>query len=390
VFLIVVLGTFVGTLIGILSGLIPGLHINNVIYIVNNINFSLEIKAIIFILSSIIFCFLSIIPSTIFSIPNTDNFVSTLPSQKLVLHGKAYFAIRLYLLGAINGIIFGLPLIILFLLLLNYLTQTITILTPIILILGLLILFFNIKNYFGISIILFSASIGVFALNFASVENPLLVIISGLFGFSNILFALQNKIKIPNQNFICEDINLFDKIKIGVIGPCLSIFVTLFPGLGNGFATYFGSKLAKLSDYGYILLNGAINVLVMILSFFTILVAGKGRTASSVFFEEYTKNTFIYSIPWIIFFSLLGIAIGYFLTDLFAKIIIRNSNKINHKKLNIGLLIFLQILIILFSNFLGLIVFWMCSLIGYICIKTNNPRILMMSCIILPVLIYFI
>lgn len=379
-----------GTLIGILSGLIPGLHINNVIYIVNNINFSLEIKAIIFILSSIIFCFLSIIPSTIFSIPNTDNFVSTLPSQKLVLHGKAYFAIRLYLLGAINGIIFGLPLIILFLLLLNYLTQTITILTPIILILGLLILFFNIKNYFGISIILFSASIGVFALNFASVENPLLVIISGLFGFSNILFALQNKIKIPNQNFICEDINLFDKIKIGVIGPCLSIFVTLFPGLGNGFATYFGSKLAKLSDYGYILLNGAINVLVMILSFFTILVAGKGRTASSVFFEEYTKNTFIYSIPWIIFFSLLGIAIGYFLTDLFAKIIIRNSNKINHKKLNIGLLIFLQILIILFSNFLGLIVFWMCSLIGYICIKTNNPRILMMSCIILPVLIYFI
>lgn len=389
-FLIVLIGTLIALFIGILSGLIPGLHINNVIYLISNINISLEIKAIIFIISSIIFCFLSFIPSTLFSIPNTDNFVATMPSQKLVLKGRAYFAIKLYLNGAINGIIFGLPLIILFLFLLQYLTKTIEILTPIILILGLIILIFNTKNYFGYLIILFSGLIGYFSMSFAFVENPLLVIISGLFGISNILFAIQNKINIPKQTFETEDIHIKDKIKIGIIGPCLSIFVTLFPGLGNGFATYFGTKISNLKDNGYILLNGAINLIVMLLSFFTILFIGKARTASAVFFEQYTSNTFVFNFWWVLLFCLIGIAAGYLLTRIFAKLIIKNSAKFNYKKINILILLFLHTIVLLFSNFLGLIIFWICSLIGYLCLKTNNPRILMMACIILPILLYFI
>jgi putative membrane protein len=390
VFLIVLIGTFIALLIGILSGLIPGLHINNVIYLISEISISLEVKAIIFIVSSIIFCFLSFIPSTLFSIPNTDNFVATLPSQRFLLKGKAYFAIKLYLLGAINGIIFGLPLIILFLFILQYLTKTIEILTPIILILGLIILFFNCKNYFGYLIILFSGLIGYFAMSFTFVENPLLVIISGLFGVSNILFSLQNKNTIPKQTLETEDIDIKDKIKIGIIGPSLSIFVTLFPGLGNGFATYFGTKISNLKDEGYILLNGAINILVMILSFFTILIIGKARTASAVFFKEFTSNTIIFNFWWVLLFCLIGIIFGYFLSLFLAKVIIKHFDKLNYKKINIFILIFLHIVVLLFSNFLGLIVFWICTIIGYLCLKSENPRILMMACIIFPVLLYFI
>lgn len=388
-FLIILLGTLISIIIGIISGLIPSLHINNVIYLINAISFSPEIKAMIFILSSIIFSFLAFIPATLLSIPNTDNFVSILPSQRLTLKGKAYFAIYLYLTGIINAIIFGLPLIILFILIMNYLILPIKLLTPFVLILALIILFFQIKNYLGILIILFSALLGFFSLSYSSIENPLLIIISGLFAMSNLIFVLQTKITHINQTFEIEKIEFFTKIKIGIIAPCLSIFVTLFPGLGNGFATYFGTKIGKFEDYGYIMLNGAINILVMILSFFSILIIDKSRTASGIFLEYY-KNTFVFSFQWIIFFCLIGIVLGYFLTLIFAKLFIKNMHKINYKKLTIILILFLHAIIILFSNIFGLLVFWLATLIGYLCIKTENPRILLMACILFPVLLYFL
>jgi len=390
VLLIVLLGTLIATIVGIISGLIPGLHINNIIYLISSANISLEIKAIVFILSSVVFCFISIIPATIFSIPNTDNFVSTMPAQKLFLRGKGFYAIYLYCTGAINAIIFGLPLIALFLVLLKYLPTAINLLTPFVLLIGLACLFFQTKNYFGYLIIIFSGLVGYFSLQFAFVENPLLVIVSGLFGASNILFAMQNKIKLPKQSLYIEKIDLITKIKVGVISPCLSIFVSLFPGLGNGFATYFGTKLAQIKEEGYILMNGAINVLVMILSFFCVYFIGKTRTASAVFFENFTKNTFVFSFGWILFFCLIGVVLGYFLTIYLSKKILVLAQNFNYKIINILILAFLHLIVLLFSNFLGLVVFWVCTLIGYLCIRTENPRLLMISCIIVPVLIYFV
>jgi len=150
VLLIVLLGTLIATIVGIISGLIPGLHINNIIYLISSANISLEIKAIVFILSSVVFCFISIIPATIFSIPNTDNFVSTMPAQKLFLRGKGFYAIYLYCTGAINAIIFGLPLIALFLVLLKYLPTAINLLTPFVLLIGLACLFFQTKTILDI------------------------------------------------------------------------------------------------------------------------------------------------------------------------------------------------------------------------------------------------
>lgn len=387
---ILVIGIVLSALIGIISGLIPGLHINNTIYLISNINVASEIKAIIFIISSIIFSFLSILPSTILSIPNSENYTAVLPSQKLTLNGKAYYAIHLYLTGVINAIIFGIPILIILFLLIDYINSTIQILTPIILIIGIIILLFNIKNNYGLIIILFSSAIGYFSLSFANITNPLLVIISGLFGMSNILYLLQNKIIIPKQNLIIDNINLKTKIKIGIISPLLSFLVSLFPGLGNGFASYFGSKVMQLKDEGYILLNGAINVSVMIISFFMILFLEKSRTASALFLKDFAQNTFVFSFHWIIVFSIIGITFGYFITIYLSKFFVLRIHKFNYKIINITIIIFLNIIVILFSNYLGFIVFWICSIIGYICIKTNNPRILMMSSIIVPVLFYFI
>lgn len=387
---LIFLGTILGILFAIFTGIIPGLHINSISYILTTLPISKEIIAGALIISAIVSSFLSFIPSTIFGIPDTDNFVSTLPSQRLMLNGRGYYAIYLATIGAINGLIFGLPLFILFVILLPFLESTINLLTPAILLIGLIILFLTAKNKYGFFVIVFSGSVGFFATNFAFVKEPLLVVVSGLFGLSNIFVALQNENKIPKQYFTIDKINLFDKIKIGLVAPCLAIFVSIFPGIGNGFASYVGTKFSQLQEEGYILLNGAINVLVILLSFFVIFYLGRGRTASSIFFEEFAKNTSLFSLINIILLSAIGIVIGYFLTLWLAKKILTITEKFNMRIINYFLILFLHFLVLIFSNFLGLIVFWVSGLIGYVCIKTNNPRMLMISCIIIPVLIYFL
>ncbi len=383
-------GTLLGLIFGIISGLIPGLHINSIIYLISELPLNLEINAITIIISSIIFSFLSILPSTILSIPNNDNFIAVLPAQKMYLKGKGFEAIMLYLKGAKYSLIYGLPVIILFLVLLPYLPNSLKIITPIILILSIIFLFFNTKNHFGYLIIIFAGLIGYLSMNYFTLQNPLLPLISGLFGFSSLIFILKENVLYIKQKITFPNISKYTKIKIGIIAPSLSIIVSLFPGLGNGFATYFGSKISNLKDEEYIILNGGISTLVMVLSFFVVYVLNKSRTASAVFFKDFAQNTIIYNYYLIIGLIILSCLFGYFITKILAEKILLRTTKINTKKISYFLIVFLHILVLIFSGYIGILVFWISSLIGYLCIISKNPRILLLSCIIIPVLIYFI
>lgn len=386
----IIIGSILGIFFGIISGLIPGLHINSTIYVITHLPISAEINSIIIIISSIIFCFLSILPSTILSLPNSDNFVSILPTQRMYLKGKGFEAILLYLKGAKYSLLYGLPLLILFLILLPYLSKVLKIITPIILILGLIFLVFSKNNYWGFLIIILSGFIGYLAMNYFPIQNPLLPLISGLFGVSSLIFILKEKIITTKQKITFPNISKSSKLKVGILASSLSVIVSLFPGLGNGFATYFGAKISKLKEEEYILLNGGISTLVMILSFFVVYSLGKSRTASAVFFKDLAKNSFVYNYFIIFAIIILSIFLGYYLTIFLSKKILLQSKKIDNRKASYILIVFLHILVLIFSGYLGLIVFWISGLIGYLCILSKNPRILMLACIILPVLIYFI
>lgn len=383
------IGIIIGIVLGIISGLIPGLHINNFLYLLTSFNFDSNFNAILIILMSIIFSFLSIIPTTIFFVPNNENFVSSMATQKLYFKGKGYYAIILYLNGAIYSIFFGLPLFLLFIFILNYIPKLITYITPIILILTLFFLILSKKNYFGYFIIIFSAIIGYIAFN-KSINNSIFPLITGLFGMSNILYYFNEKYEKINQKIITYKINLKTKFRIGILASILSIIASLFPGIGNGLATYFGAKTLKLDDEEYIMLNGGITTLVMILSFIVVYYTNKSRTASAVFFKNYLSYSTNYNLFFIIFFIILGIILSYFITKTFAKLSIKYLTNLNLKYVYSFLIILFHVLIFIFSGFLGLIIFWVSAIIGFLCINTNNPRILMLSSIIFPVLIYFI
>jgi TctA family transporter len=340
-----------------LIGAIPSIHINNILPIVNSFIYDFDILSIVIISGSIIFSFITFIPSALFFVPSESSFVSVMPMQKLHNEGKAYFAIYLASIGGLYGFIFSFPLIILFIFVLSYLEPIISILTPIILILTLILLIANVKNYFGYFVILFSGALGYLTLQSSlNVKNPLFVMITGLFGLSAIYSALISNSKNTKQYLKTWPISNLKKIHISIIASILSIFVTLFPGIGSGIATYFGVKTNKFDEEDYIMLNGAINTLVIILSFFSAIYLQKTRTGSAVYFLD-IANTTIFSNPIILMFLIIfSVAIGFIITLYSAKRIIILTEKSNQKNLCLFAIIFILISILLFSNIWGFII----------------------------------
>lgn len=385
-----IIGFICAIFIGLI-GAIPSTHINNILPLILTTIRDPIISTIIIISSSIVFCFTSFIPNALFFVPIESNFISLMPSQRFYNNGNSYFAIYLASVGALYGFVFGLPILILFIFVLQYLQYVINFLTPLILISTLFLLIISVKNILGYFTIFFSGTLGIIVLNSnINIINPLFVIIAGLFGLSTIYISFESKTNNVKQNVLLFPVEKIKLFYIGIIGTILSIFVTLFPGLGSGIATYFGVKTIKLDDEGYILLNGAINLLVVVMSFFAAIYLGKGRTGSSVYFLDIAKTTDFFS-PFVLFFIVvLSIGIGFTLTLFISKIIIEKTQNINTKKLSYFAVFFLLASVILFSNIAGVIAFLTGTLIGILTIKSNNPRILMLSSIIIPVLINFI
>jgi len=334
----------------------------------------------------VLFTFSSVISSFLFFIPSESNFVSLMPSQRLYYQGKAYYAIYLACTGALYAVVFGLPFIILFVLTLQFIKPILVFLTPFVLIFTLIFLLFSVKNILGIFAIGFSSLLGWLVLQSSlDVANPLFVLITGLFGLSAIYFAVISGHKTVKQTFRIYKPEFLKLFYISLIANILSIFVTLFPGIGSGIATYFGVKTSQLEKEDYIMLNGAINILVIILSLFAAAEIGSTRTGSAYWFKAVAENTILQNKLILVFLISVSIGIGFILTLFLAKKIILILEKINQKKICIFALCFLCLSVLLFSNILGFFVFLLSGLIGVFTIKTNNPRILMLSVIIFPV-----
>jgi|GEM_PF-6348591 len=375
-------------LITSLSGLIPSLHINNILPVLSSQTLTSGVAIVV---GSVLFTFSSVISSFLFFIPSESNFVSLMPSQRLYYQGKAYYAIYLACTGALYAVVFGLPFIILFVLTLQFIKPILVFLTPFVLIFTLIFLLFSVKNILGIFAIGFSSLLGWLVLQSSlDVANPLFVLITGLFGLSAIYFAVISGHKTVKQTFRIYKPEFLKLFYISLIANILSIFVTLFPGIGSGIATYFGVKTSQLEKEDYIMLNGAINILVIILSLFAAAEIGSTRTGSAYWFKAVAENTILQNKLILVFLISVSIGIGFILTLFLAKKIILILEKINQKKICIFALCFLCLSVLLFSNILGFFVFLLSGLIGVFTIKTNNPRILMLSVIIFPVLIWFL
>ncbi|MDO8508383.1 MAG: tripartite tricarboxylate transporter permease [Nanoarchaeota archaeon] len=395
-----IIALFLGLLAGTLTGLFPGIHVNLVsVFLLSAspllLTIASPISLAIFIVSmSITHSFLDFIPSIFLGAPDEDTFLSILPGHQLLKEGKGYEAVILSFYGSLTALVLLIIFIPLFIVFLPLVNPYIIPLIPFLLIFISLFIIFRDKNLLlSLMIFLLAGSLGFLTLNLP-IKEPLLPLLTGLFGTSALLLSLKNKsekipyqfipklkeIKIPKNQFI-KSILL-----AGISAP----FCSFFPGVGSAHAATIASEMSKQDSKSFLFLIGLINFLVTSLSFVTIYSINKARSGTAVAVKEILKSIsssdLIYIIVAIFVSSCLSFILGVYIT----KNITLLFNKINYKYLTVITIVTLLIVNILFSSPLGLIVLLSSTALGIFTILSESRRINLMGCLLIPTIIFYL
>jgi putative membrane protein len=398
----IILFLLLGILFGTFTGLIPGIHINLVGVLLVSASASLlfsvnPIYFVIFISSmAITHTFIDFIPSIFLGCPDTDTELSVLPGHELLKKGQGYQAILLTCYGSLAAIfilvLIAFPSILLISQIYGFLQKII----PYLLILvSFLLIALERKKFKAISVFLLAGLLGFIVLNLDSgasffvLKEPLLPLLTGLFGASMLVTSIQTKTKIPKQKITKPEIK--KKLLSPLLGALVaSPFSSFLPGLGSGQAAIIGNTISRTDRKGFLVLLGATNTLVMGFSFVSLYIISRTRTGAAVAIQK-----IIGAFSWKILVLILSTAlisgiVAFFLTIFLARFFSRRIDKINYSKLSLITLIILTITILLVSNVFGLIILIISTLTGIYCISLGVRRTNMMGCLLIPTIIFYL
>jgi putative membrane protein len=387
-----------GIVFGIITGLIPGIHINLVgvgliALSASLLTFMHPIYFVVFITAmAITHTFVDFIPSIFLGCPDTDTELSILPGHDLLKKGQGYEAITLTAFGSLAAIFILILIAFPSVLILSKIYKFIKILIP-----GLLIFvsFFLIsterKMNKAFLVFVLAGLLGLAVLNLEKLNEPLLPLLTGLFGGSMLVISIRDKIQIPKQKITKTKPKLLKPLLGAVIASPLCSFL---PGLGSGQAAIIGNSISKTDEKsdkrGFLVLLGATNTLVMGFSFIALYAIARTRTGATVAVKELLGNLTPQILILILFIILISGIVSFFLTLKLAKFFSKKIGNINYTLLSELTLIVLIIIVFLVSGWWGLLVLAASTATGVYCISLGVRRTNMMGCLLLPVIIFYL
>jgi len=396
-----ILALLIGVSAGTITGLIPGIHINLIAVLLLGFSaffltyFSPLVLAVFIISMAICHTFIDYIPSIYLGAPDEDTILSILPGHEMLIKGRAYEAIILTLYGSLAAIILSLLLSPIFIYLLPIIYPPMNNIMPFILIIasGFLFYFEKKSKIWAIIIFILAGLLGIASLNL-NIKEPLLPLLTGLFGASSLITSIMKKQKIPKQQVKkLRQIKIRKKSILRALSASLiaSPLCSFLPGLGSGQAAVIGSEVTgDLDRKEFLILLGAINTMVMGLSFIALYSIQKSRTGAAVaigkLLQDITFSNFFIILAAI---SISGI-IAFFLTIFLAKAFSKKITKVKYNKLSLAILIFLAVIVLIFSNWLGFLVFVVSTSLGLTCIFLGIKRIHLMGSLLIPTILFYL
>ena len=388
----ILISTLVGIFAGTLTGLLPGIHINLVGTALATLSATLfssvnPIYLVSFIAAmAITHTFLDFIPSIFLGCPDTETQLSVLPGHELLKEGKGYEAVMLTAKGGIFAVFIFILLSFPFAFFFSKIYGLLhSVMFYVLLVISLLLIFSEKKKLTALLVFAISGILGLCVLN-SQIKEPLLPLLTGLFGASMLVTSIKNKIEIPKQEIT------FSKSKIlkPLIGTILaSPLCGFLPGLGSGQAAVLGNSIARTDRKGFLILIGATNVFVMGLSFVSLYAISKTRTGAAAAIQQIIGILSWKTLIIILLVVLASGVISFFLIKVLTKFFSQKISRINYSLLSTSTLIFLIILVFIFSGFLGFLVLIASTLTGIYCNSLNVKKTHMMGCLLIPTILFY-
>ncbi|MFH0928953.1 MAG: tripartite tricarboxylate transporter permease [Candidatus Aenigmatarchaeota archaeon] len=390
------LALVVGLVFGVVAGLLPGLHPNNTIPMILGMSFLFGplSTAVILVTSGVANSFINFIPSILLGAPEESTVMGVLPGHKLLMEGRGYEAIKLCLIGSLGGVLFSVLTLPLFVFIIPTLYETIRahVHWLLIAVIGYMVLSEKGKNkLMGLMVFLLSGFLGLIVLNNYA-DSALFPLLTGLFGMPMLLMSIFQKTKLPEKfSYEEEKIerkNILSCISIGSLG---GIIAGLLPGLGATQSTIitqqaFGRKEGDGREF--LISIGAITTCDIVYSILSLWLIGNPRSGIAVgvskLLEVGMKETLVF-----ISLILISAGIATILTLKMTKISLDFLRKIDYQKLCLYTSLFLFVLTVIFSGFVGILILVVSVAVGLIPNYLNIRRTYGMGCLILPCILFF-
>ncbi|MBS3096969.1 tripartite tricarboxylate transporter permease [Candidatus Woesearchaeota archaeon] len=395
----IVVAILLGCLMGVISGITPGLHINLVALILFSISpFLLGYTNVVAVASfiiamSITHTFTDFISATYLGAPSDDTALAVLPAHRMLLEGMGHEAVKLTVIGSLLCLI-------------------ITVILSPLLVIIVPIIFSYLKNYIGwllLSVVVFmilreksinkkflafvvvalSGILGLAVFNIPNLKDPLLPMLSGLFGVSVLLLSLTQKVTLPIQR-TTEMIKLKarDTAKALGSGVFSGSLVSIFPGLGPAQAAVLGGQLVgKIDVFSYLILVGGINTVSMILSLITLFTIEKARNGSIIVVQQLLQSIDFNALVLFLAVALIAGGIATFLTLYVSKIFSSIMNRLNYAMLSIIIIAFIGLMVLYFSGVIGLLILAVATFIGLVPNIAEVSRSNSMACLLIPIIL---
>ena len=388
-----------GIAVGSITGLVPGLHANLIatttLALAPFFPFRDTALALFIFAVALTHCFVSIIPSVFLGCPDADTVMSILPGHRMLMQGKGIEAVRLSIIGALLGIFAAILLSPVFYFAIPWLYLSVKKYLGYVLIAISVILILNEekpkKILQALFIFLLAGIFGVFVLG-ANMKQPLLPMLSGLFGISNLVFSIYSgKKAVPLQREKKIALKKKEIAKAVGAGTVAGGLISLFPALGPSQAASLLSLLfGRGISSNYLTLIGGTNSANLILSMIAAMTINKARNGSTaVIFQLLPAMT----VSQLLIFLGAAIVIGLaavLLTLAIARKFSKFVSKVNYSAVSMVIVAFVSVLVLALAGFWGLVVLAVGTGIGIVANKTGISRGHLMGCLLVPVIIWLL
>jgi putative membrane protein len=392
-----ILAFLLGVVSGVIAGLVPGVHINLIASLLLASSawlldvFSGRELAVFVVAMGVTHAFLELVPAIFLGAPDDSTALVMLPGHRMLHEGLGYDAVRFAVVGALGCLLCTLALIPLLLWSFPTLFSIIRPMLGWLLLALVVVLVLKEGRDWWKAAIVFSVSgaLGWVVLRRITVEQPLLPLLSGLFGASSLALAIFERAEIPVQIGSYERLRKRDAAA-GIFGGLLGgTLVTLFPGLGPGHAGALATTIFRSTSHGYLVLTGGLHAADFIASIATLIALGKARNGALATLEQLTTITS--GDLWLLAgVALVSGIIAAGLALLNAKLFSELVERVNYPLLSGFVLAFLVVLVGLLSGWKGLLVLLASTFVGFLAPWLKVSRAHAMGCLLLPTLTYYL
>jgi len=216
---------------------------------------------------------------------------------------------------------------------------------------------------------------------------------TGLFGVSILLFSLANTPKIPEQRISEPIINRKETLKSIITGSLAGSVLGFLPGVTSGHATVLSMLGRKTKEKEQVVLTlSAVNTSYAFFCLAALFIIMKPRNGTMIAVDkminiEEWSNLMPLSLIYLMIAVLIAGMISYFMTIYLGKCFAKTFAKINYKKLVVSVVVFVTIMVFLFTGFIGILILLVAVCIGLIAPCFGVRRSHAMGMLLLPVII---